>query len=200
MAQHRTLAEYVVALVERLAGADPLALARIRQIVGRRRARIVLDDEAVDIVFGPEGLLVGPPAAHTVDGEGITDRSTVLDLLDGYLEVTDAILDGRVRISGDADNVARMLLGIEILLDGASRIPSLQALARDFRADPLREPPGRPRPVMRARQTSWYPADRPIDEDDLLFHLGLLPGSHPINPRVDEPSTPARIAGGKSQV
>ena len=98
----RTLAEYVGELVARLGAADPAALERMRAVVDGRRARIRLDDEAVDV--GSRARPARRAGGHRrVDGKGETDRAAVLDLLDGYLEVTDAILDGRLDVTGAVD-------------------------------------------------------------------------------------------------
>jgi hypothetical protein len=164
----RTLAEYVEELIHRLGGADPVALERMRTVVDGRRARIVLDEEAVDVTFAADGLRVEPAGAAAADGEGTTDRATTLELLDGYLEVTDAILDGRLDVTGTVDDVERMFLAIEILLDVAARAPALQDLAADYRADPCREPRRAPPP----------PRPEPTGDSEraLLDRLGLLPG------------------------
>jgi len=171
----RTLGEYVAELVRRLGEADPAALERMRRTVGSRRARFRVDDEAVDVWFEPDGgLRVEEPAGHReVDGEGEADRGTVLDLLDGYLEVTDAILDGRLRVFGAVDEIARIFAAIEILLDCSARAPALQRLARDFRDDPAREPPAAPQ--RRSRGGPWHPAGPDGAELSLLARLGLLP-------------------------
>jgi hypothetical protein len=169
----RSLAGYVDELVTALGEADASAVARMRSVVGTRRARIRLDDEAIHVAFGPAGLVVEEVADGPVDGEGATDRATVLDLLDGHVEVTDAILDGRLEVRGNVDGVVRMFLAIEILLDGSTRAPALQALARDFRADPCREP--RRPPVRATRRKPWYPAGSDAEEHALLGRLGLLP-------------------------
>jgi len=163
----------VTELVRRLGQADPAALERMRETVGGHRARLRLDDEAVDVWFEPDGLRVEEPGVEPVDGEGETDRATVLDLLDGYLEVTDAILDGRLRVHGAVDEIARMFAAIEILLDGSARAPALQRLARDFRDDPAREPPEAPR--RRSRRGPWHPTGPDDAELELLARLGLLP-------------------------
>jgi len=133
----RALAEYVQGLVARLGEADAAALARLRAVVGDRRARIVLGDEAILVRFRVGALEVVPdrPRAR-VQGEGATDRATVLDLLDGYLEIHEAVLSGRLRVRGAIAEVERMFVAIEILLDAATRAPALQALARDYRRDP----------------------------------------------------------------
>jgi hypothetical protein len=165
----RTLAEYVGELIRRLGAADPPALERMRAVVDGRRARIVLDEEAVDVRFAREGLLVEPAGPGPTDGTGVTDRATTLELMDGYLEVTDAILDGRLDVTGTVDDVERMFLAIEILLDVAARTPALQELAADYRADPCREPrrsPPPPPPAVTSAES----------ERALLDRLGLLPG------------------------
>jgi hypothetical protein len=168
----RSLGEYVEELVARLGSGDPAALARLRRAVGRRRARIRLDDETIEVAFANGRLAVEPPGG-LVDGEGETDRQTVLDLLDGWLEITDAILDGRLRVVGTLEAVSRMFLAIEILLDGSARLPALQELARDFRADPCRPAPGGPRSA--SRHARWYPPGVGGAEQSLLERLDLLP-------------------------
>jgi hypothetical protein len=154
-------------MVARLGAADPAALARLRRVVGARRARIALDDEVIDVRWTAGGLQVTPAGDAAVEGEGATDRQTVLDLLDGHLEVHDAILDGRLAVTGGVDAVERMFLAIEILLDGGARTPAMQALADEFRADP-RSPTRRP-------SSRHEPASASAAERELLARLGLLP-------------------------
>jgi hypothetical protein len=134
----RSLAEYVLELIARLGVADPAALARLREVVGVRRAAISLDAETIEVGWAMDRLEVTPAGAEKVNGTGATDRQTVLDLLAGQLETHDAILDGRLHVVGETDDIERMFLAIEILLDAAARAPSLQALADDFCADPCR--------------------------------------------------------------
>ena len=165
----RTLAEYVGELIGRLAASEPAAFERLREVVGGRRARIRLDGEAVEVAFDGFGLVVDEPGTGPVDGEGATDRATTLELLDGYLEVSDALVDGRLHVNGTVDDIDRMFLAIEILLDAAARSPALQALAGDYRADPGREPRRAPPPPP-------APAERvDASERALLDRLGLLP-------------------------
>lgn len=169
----RTLGEYVAELVRRLGEAEPGALERLREVVGARRARITLDNEAVEVSFGAGGLHVEPAGPGTADGEGRTDRVTTLDLLDGYLEVTDALLDGWLEARGPLDDVTRMFQAIEILLDASSRVPALQELASDYRNDPCR--PGRGAGRIRSRATPFPPDGLPDDEAAVLRRLKLLP-------------------------
>jgi hypothetical protein len=188
-----TLGEYIEALISALGSTHPSALARMREVVGDREARIVLDDEAVDVVFENRSLQVRPALTDanvegTPTGMGITDSATVLDLLDGYIEVADSILDGRIRVFGSPEDVSRMFLAIEILLDMSSRTPALQALAfrfqterRDRRASPLP-----------ATHGSWYPFGCQVNELELLARNDLLPDPPdrstalaPLGERVD---------------
>lgn len=174
----RSLAAYVSELIARLAAADPAAVARLRRVVGDRRALLTLDDGTVRVAFADDGLVVEPvapgtPVAPAIDGEGATDRDTVLDLLDGYLSVADAVLDGRLSARGDDAAVTAMFTAVDILLEASATTPSLQALAEDFRADPCR-PPRTPRVPGSGRVTPW-PPQRPPGEDDVLARLDLLP-------------------------
>jgi hypothetical protein len=169
----RSLGEYIEALVEELGRADPAALARMQDVVGSRRARVVLDDESVDVQMVADALVVETSSADAVDGEGTIDRGTVLDLIDGYVDVADAILDGRLDVRGSVDDVQRIFAAIEILLDASARAPALQRLARDFRGDPC--PPPHGRPVRASAQEPWYPPVPGADEIALLARLDLLP-------------------------
>src|SRR5262249_15609856 len=119
-----------------LQAANPAALARLRVIVGARKARIIVDGERADVWFHGEKLRVlGSTARRSVNGSGQTDSRTVLDLLNGYLEVNEAIVSGRLEVSGDVNDVSRMFLAIDILLATSSCSPELQELARSFEAD-----------------------------------------------------------------
>ena len=174
------LHQYVDALIGVLGSGHPGALARMRQVVGNRRARIGLDDEAVDIAFGPEGLVVEPAARREgVDGEGETDTETVLALLDGYLEISEAILGGRLRVSGTAEDVVRMFAAIEILLDASPRTPGLQALAARFRTERGERRGG----LSAARHRACYPFGSEAGEREMLGRLDLLPDPSSGAPR-----------------
>jgi len=165
----------VSALIETLGLADPAALARMQQVVRGRRARIRLDEEVVEIRFAGGELVVEParsPAA--VDGAGGTDRATVRDLMDGKLEVSDAISSGRLDVVADVDAVAAMFAAIEILLDASSRSPELAALAREFRERSALEP--HRGPLRDLAGAAPRPAERAgARELALLAALDLLP-------------------------
>lgn len=168
----RTLAEYIVALVERVAEGEPRSFGRLRDVVGGRVARIALDGEAVVVRFEGGRLVAADAAAADVmaDGEGGTDRATTLRLLDGSLEVTEAIVQGRLDARGDNESLARILQAIEILLDASTRVPSLPRLAGAYDADPCRpsRPPERERPGRAAAEVA-------AAERALLRRLDLLP-------------------------
>jgi hypothetical protein len=168
----RTLAEYVRELVSRLAAADPAALTRLRAIVAERRARITLDAETVLVRFGARGLSVRTAKRGAADGSGRTDRATTLDLLDGYVEVTEAVLAGRLELTGSIEDVSRMGQAIELLLDVAARTPALQALADDYRRDPCRPGVTPRRPPRDTPAIFGAPSDA---ERALLARHDLLP-------------------------
>jgi len=165
-----SLGDYIAALIEALAAADPHATLRMRQVVGERRARIVLDEESVDVWFESDRLRVEPGGAGHVDGWGATDSATVLALLDGVLEISDAILDGYLRVTGAAQDITRFFLAVEILLDASPRVPALQKLADRFR-DERRQ--FRTHTVPGTGRAPWYPFRSGRREADLLAKFEL---------------------------
>jgi hypothetical protein len=168
----RSLSAYVSELVARLAEGDPPAFGRLRVIVAGQRGRIGLDDEAVEASFNAAGLEVVPaPSGQPLDGEGWTDRATVCAILDGTMEMTDAILSGHLQVRGAADSAFRFLTAVDILLDGAARIPALQHLARQFRAaGPSRSADSSEAPAPRVR---FGPKEQRATEETLLHRLDL---------------------------
>lgn len=170
----RELGEYITELVRRLAEADPGAFRELRATVGARRARISLDDETVTVAFDGDRLLVGDGAVEAVEGEGSTDGHCVADLLDGYVEVSRAVLDDRLRVRGGVEDVAAMFAAIEIILDVSARSPTLQSLRRDLRADPGRTPRPPRLPGEVEPWTHWKSGTVTHDEAGLLARLDLL--------------------------
>jgi hypothetical protein len=171
----RTLGEYVVALVHGLNETEPALMLRLREVVGDRRARIGLDTELIEFHFEGTELIVMPASGAAVDGEGSTHRDTMLELLAGRLEVTTALLEGRIQAAGEFDHLMRIFQAIEILLDGACRSPSLQGLSLDYQKDPCRAalPPEARYTV--ARRVSLDPDVLPDGEREMLRRLDLLP-------------------------
>lgn len=172
----RSLGGYIEAIVTTLASHDATAIARIRRVAAGQRARIMLDGEAVEVTFQRDQLRIEPAGPGPVDGTGQTGRRTVLDLLDGRLEASVAILDGLIRIDGTPDAVAAMLLIIEIVLDASPRNAALQLLAREFITDPSSRQAYIPGERSRQPSTAWYPIARTPGEDGVLARLDLLPG------------------------
>jgi hypothetical protein len=169
-----TLADYIRELIERAAAAEPASMVRLRGIVGERSAIIKVDEEAVLVGFVQDWLSAETiPAGASMppaDGVGETDRQTVLGLLAGRIEVTQAIETDRLRLRGTTDGIVRMSRAIEILIDVAVRAPPLQQLSVAYRSDPTRAPltpqppdPGLRRAALRAAELA------------MLGRLGLLP-------------------------
>lgn len=169
-----TLPDYIRALIEGAAAAEPASVARLRSIVGDRSAIIAVDEETVLVRFEedrlsaetiPDGAAM--PPAH---GVGETDRQTVLGLLAGQIEVTQAIDADRLRLRGTTDGIVRMSRAIEILIDVAVRAPPLQQLAAAYRRDPGRAPLAPQPPDPAPRRAALRAA-----ELLMLGRLGLLP-------------------------
>jgi hypothetical protein len=135
--RRRTLGAYIAALVRTLDRADPSAGRRLRAVVGGRRARIGLDDETVDVFFMGDRLAARAALSrHSVHGSGYSDRTTTGELLDGWIEVSEAIIAGDIEATGTVDDVARLFHAVEILLDGATRAPAMQSLAERILSEP----------------------------------------------------------------
>ncbi len=123
------------------------------------------------------------------DGTGTTDTATVREIVDGQLEITDAIIEGRIEVSGDAAGVAPILFAVEILLDVSTRVPALRALAADFHG------PSNTFPVSLPESEREGGGDRELQ---LLARLDLLPDGVPEVPAdgVKSPIVPTQHADG----
>ncbi|WP_426592197.1 hypothetical protein ACPPVS_10405 [Cellulomonas sp. McL0617] len=159
----RGLLAFVVGLV---AGLDASSAARVRRLAGSRSARIGLDDESVDVSFGPDGSLRASSSSPAeVACRGRTDRRTVLDLLGARLEVRDAVLSGWIEVVGPVEDVAAIFAIVEVLLAASVRLPALQVLAGE-----LAGPPG----PVRGPAVAWYPDEITAAEVALLSELDLM--------------------------
>jgi hypothetical protein len=173
-----SLAWYVAELIARLGDGEPESLDRMRRIVASQRALVALEDDVVAVRFGSSGRLhvETAAAAHAegdVDGEGSTTHRVVLGILDGDIEVTDAILDGDVDVSGSGEAVTAMLMAIEILVDAATRVPGLRDLADTYRAQHQLDRGNGGHVARRGRRTLWPPDLIDPAEEELLRSLGL---------------------------
>jgi hypothetical protein len=170
------LARYIEQLVSLLEVAEPWTVDELRRVVEARRARIILDGTAVDICFRGSELAVEEAMGDApVSGLGSTDSATVLAVLAGHLEITDAVLDGRLEVYGEIEDVFRIFLAIEILLDGSSRVPSLQKFAKTFRSNMSRWGRERVERPSTLPRESWYPLYEFQSEEEMLARLDLLP-------------------------
>jgi hypothetical protein len=140
MPEIRHLADYLRELIGRLERWEPDRAAAIRATAGGRRARIVLGDEAVRVGYKGNRFVVRRIASAPATSErlpcGSTDRRTVVAILAGFLEMSEAISEGRLDLSGGVGDVIDMCAVIEMLIDASTRIPELQKLAQEFCADP----------------------------------------------------------------
>jgi hypothetical protein len=167
-----TLGEYISALIANLRQCDPDAYSRMSRVVGDRSASIRLDAQSVRVHM-QDGLLrveneFSPGSME--DGVGSTDTATVLALLRGDLEVPEAILNESLVVQGEIEQVNRMFLAIEILLDAVPRCPALHKLSEQFVSEAHQSPA---QPV--APRANWYPFAVTSDEKEFLIRYGLLP-------------------------
>jgi hypothetical protein len=167
-----TLGEYIRALVAMLQESDRAAYDRICHVVGTRVAHIQLDDEAVYVRMR-DGILSVEDANRAdmlVDGQGATDSKTVLALLRGDLELFEAILDDRLSIHGDIEQINRMFQAIGILLDVSPRCPAMQELSDQFVEEFLSS-----EMAPATSMVNWYPFAVNAAEFTFLTRFGLLP-------------------------
>lgn len=161
-----SLQTWIEALVGRLADDSWGSAQRLSQVVRGYSARIALDDETVVVAMPDDSLEWLPPAGDaTVDGVGRTTTPVVLALLDGRLEVAQAVERGLLDAVGSPEAVTRIFHAVELLLDASARVPALRKLADEFRRQSDGSPalPDPPEPT------------RP-DELALLERLGI--GNH----------------------
>jgi hypothetical protein len=166
------LGEYIRALVAALQACDRAAYDRLCHVVGTRVAHIELDDQAVWVSMRDGVLRVEEPNREdiSVDGQGATDSETVRALLRGDLEVFEAILDDRLSIRGDIEQINRMFQAIGILLDVSPRCPAMQELSDQFVEESLSSEMA---PAI--SMVNWYPFSVSAAEFILLTRFGLLP-------------------------
>ena len=91
----------------------------------------------------------------------MTTQAVVLPILDGQVEVSDAV-GGFIFARGDVESAGCIFHAIEIILDVSACSSDLRTVAGRFQAE-----------AAYTAQTRTAPADRPA-ETDLLRRLGLL--------------------------
>jgi len=155
MSTDLSFGEYVLAIVEALEVGEPTSLQRMRAVVGSQHAVLRLDKERIELWFEPttEELSVLPlPSRKRRSGKaarvpdtastgtdvvsdlphGGTDSATVLSLMRGQLEFSEAIVAGLIDAHGSVEQVTAISVAIEIVIDAATRVPAIVALARHF--------------------------------------------------------------------
>lgn len=135
MSTEGSFRQYLEAIVDCLLQGEPTSHQRLREVVGAEAAIVQLDDEIVEIGFDPAGAFRARERRSVPRHRawGGTSSGTVLALLEGELEPTDAIRNGHIDSRGSVQQVTAIAAAIDVLLDAATRIPRLMALARRFR-------------------------------------------------------------------
>jgi hypothetical protein len=166
-----------------------LAVLRRENPAGYRRTcatlselciRLQLGGDTVDLAAGPEGMTAG--ATGTPNVRIALSRRTLVALLDGDLEVLQAVRKGAVHVLASQPRLERLARGLRSALHAAVRCPSfpdlLEALREGERmkgGHPMKEvhdKPQRPRPPA----PNWGPSSQFSDSE----YITAAPGT----PRV----------------
>lgn len=150
-------------LVDRL-GEDPAAATKLRSLVEGRSAQIGLDGDSVYVSMRSGELTINVEPNEQVDGYGATTTAVVRAILDGSLEVSDALRSGLIEAAGSPEDVTALFHAVEVLLDASARVPGLRNLAAEF----LEVAPDNPNPVNAAHDESNG------RELEVLSRLGLI--------------------------
>lgn len=111
----------------------PDVAARLAATLAALDVSIAVGDESIVLRSDGEALLLEDPA-RPARVEVATERTTLLALLDGDLALVDAVLAGRVRLRGEAPDLARFHDALWLYLQGAVRVPSFAALLQKYRS------------------------------------------------------------------
>lgn len=110
----------------------PGAMAEAARRLGARTAAVVVDGEPFALA-AEGGRLRRIPLVPDPAAELSTDSATVLDLLEGGASLLEALLDGRLRMRGAADDLIAFHDGLMAYLHGGVRSPGFPPLLRELR-------------------------------------------------------------------
>jgi hypothetical protein len=99
--------------------------------LGRLPVRLVIDDEHVVVANAGTRLAL----VADLDGCGTqfrSDRATLLDLVHGRSTFLDAVVAGRVDLTGAVGDLLGFYDALQVYLHGAVRSPSLPSLLDEF--------------------------------------------------------------------
>ena len=118
--------------LERLKEERPEHLALVCRRLGGRGVELTLDDQILRLQFSEDHWQ--RVASLRADLQIWVDRSGVVDLLAGRIQLTDAVLDGVLGVRGGVDDLADGLAAMRAFLSGAVRAPSFPALRQRLEA------------------------------------------------------------------
>ena len=147
----RPFRSYLVEALERIGREAPGAYAEICRALGARVIRIEVDGEVVSVTVvdgGVGGGRVGKGRVWegrivVVAGVGsgqsalraATSRAEIVALTDGVSSLEEALTSERVRLSGEAGDLACGFDALAAFVQGAVRCPELEPLMAAFRRD-----------------------------------------------------------------
>jgi hypothetical protein len=125
-------AHFLQASLEVMQAECPPAHNRLCELLEGRQVCISVDGEEVYLSFAEDSIVVLPGVPSDPMVALIVSRQTILDLVDGFTNLQDGIIDGRVGVQGGIQELLLFHEGWLTYLRGAARCPSFPYLLERF--------------------------------------------------------------------
>ena len=110
----------------------PTAYNKMCQLLTPREIAMEIDSEVMHLVFAADNVsMTRDPGSAPVRFQ--TTQPTILNLVDAHTTFNEAVLDGRIQLFGQINDIADFYEGFLLYLHGAVRCPSFPALLEQFR-------------------------------------------------------------------
>lgn len=134
-----SFASFLTRSLELLARELPWVYTLLCAALSPREVSIEVDGEISAVFCSTTSLRVTQrPEAPVVECR--TSRAAIVDLIDARLTLVQAVVEDRVWLRGDVDELLAFHDGLMIFLGGAVRSPSFPGLLREFRLFSARKP------------------------------------------------------------
>ncbi len=119
----RPFGSYLVEALERIGREAPAAYAEICRALGARAIRIEVDGEVVTVTVGERRILVVAGAGSGQSAlRAATSRAEIVALTDGVSSLEEALTSERVRLSGDAGDLACVFDALAAFVQGCGAL------------------------------------------------------------------------------
>lgn len=109
------------------------AYERLCELLEGRQVQLSVDGEEVILSFAADSIAVLTEAKVHPMARMSVSRRTILDLVDGVINLQDGIIDGRVALQGGLQQLLLFHEGWLTYLRGAARCPTFPYLLERFR-------------------------------------------------------------------